>query len=252
MVNHLGTRLRVVITREEFERTTAALLGRTRTTTQIVLQQSGFEWGEIDRVLLVGGSTRMPMVAGMIEELSGRPPDLSLSADEAVAHGAAIYADLVARERGLIGGTSNFTVTDVNSHSLGVAGIDRRTGRPVNRVMIPKNTPLPHAASGRFKTAKAGQRSVRIRVLEGESEQPDACTEVGTCVIRDLPADLPSGSPVEVRYAYDASGRLRVTARLSGHDAAVTTEFIRDGSLSEGDLLLWGERLAEEASRLEW
>ena len=77
-----------------------------------------------------------------------------------------------------------------------------------------------------------------------KAEQPNACTEVGICVIRDLPPGLPAGSPVEVRYAYDAGGRLLVTARLSGHDAAVTTEFIRDGSLSAGDLLLWGERLA--------
>ena len=96
----------------------------------------------------------MPMVAGMIEELSGRPPDLSLSADEAVAHGAAIYADLLARERGLIGGAASFSVTDVNSHSLGVAGVDRRT-RPGGQ---PGADPEEHpSAARRLWTVQDGQ-----------------------------------------------------------------------------------------------
>jgi molecular chaperone DnaK len=81
---------------------------------------------------------------------------------------------------------------------------------------------------------------------------PDACTEVGVCVIRDLPPNLPAGWPVEVRYAYQENGRLQVAARLVGHGAQVTTEFVRDNSLDDDDLMLWAECLAGEAKRQEW
>lgn len=86
-------------------------------------------------------------------------------------------------------------------------------------------------------------------MLEGESEMPDACIEVGTCVIRDLPPNLPAGWPVEVRYSYQENGRLKVSAKLVGHGAKVTAEFVRDNSLSADDLLLWGQVLADEAER---
>jgi molecular chaperone DnaK len=241
---------RVEVTRDEFERATAGLLGRTRATTQIVLREAGLDWSGIDRVLLVGGATRMPMVARMLRELSGRAPVQCLAPDEAVAHGAALYADLLASAAA--GAPPAFELTDVSSHSLGVAGVDPRGGRPRNRVLIPKNTPLPREAIGRFKTARAGQRSVRIRVLEGEAADPDACTEVGRCVIRDLPPGLPAGWPVEIRYAYAADGRLRVAARLLGADARVEAEFVRDNALPEGDLLLWGRRLDDAARRMDW
>lgn len=251
-VNCQGTRLKVDVTREEFEEATAPLLLRTRTTTEIVVLQAGLAWPEIDKVLLVGGSTRMPMVVRMLEELAGRPADRSVSADEAVAQGAALFADMLLQKQGQGGGHTEFSLTNINSHSLGLVGVDAITGRRVNRIIIPKNTPLPHAATRRFKTFKANQANVRICVLEGESEIPEACTEVGVCVIRDLPPNLPAGWPVEVRYAYRENGRLQVAARLVGHEAKVTTQFVRDNSLSDDDLMLWAECLASEAQRTEW
>src|SRR5262249_50114492 len=87
-VNHLGTRAKVEVTRQQFDEATAHLLGRTRTTTEIVVRQAAMTWANIDKVLLVGGSTRMPMVVRMLEELTGKPPERSVSPDEAVAHGA--------------------------------------------------------------------------------------------------------------------------------------------------------------------
>jgi len=99
-VNHLGSRLKVEITREEFEEATAALLERTRLTAELVARQAGLSWEQIDRVLLVGGSTRMPMVPRMLEQVTGKKPDGSLSVDEAVAHGAALYAQTLAPSQG--------------------------------------------------------------------------------------------------------------------------------------------------------
>jgi molecular chaperone DnaK len=120
----------------------------------------------------------------------------------------------------------------------------------VNSILIRKNSPLPALVKKRCKTAKQGQRSIVVRVVEGESEQPDACSQVGQFVLRDLPIDLPAGWPVELSYRYAENGCLRVTARLAGHGVQATTEFIRDNSLSDDDLLLWGQRLKAEEGRL--
>lgn len=250
VVNHVGTRFKTTVTREEFEEATRPLLERTRATAEIVIMQAGLAWADIDRVLLVGGSTRMPMVARMLEQLTGKRPDASVSADEAVAHGAALYADLLVQKRGLGPGHNRFSVTNVNSHSLGVAAVDAATGRRVNKIIIPKNTPLPASVGKRFMTSKAGQRSVAVQVLEGESELPEACTQVGRCVVRGLPPRLPARWPVAVRYEYEENGRLKVSARLQGHDAHAVTEFVRDNTLSDDDLLRWGERLKAEEGQL--
>lgn len=249
-VNHQGRRLKVEVGRREFEEAAAPLVARTATTAEIVVMQAGLTWQDIDRVLVVGGATRMPMILQMLAELAGKAVDHSVSADEAVAHGAALYADLLLQKRGTSGHTK-FAVTNINSHSLGLIGVDPDTGSRTNRTIIPKNTPLPHTASRRFKTHHANQPNVKVAVVEGEGETPDACIEVGTCVIRDLPPNLPAGWPVDVRYTYQENGRLTVSAKLVGHEAKVTTDFLRDNSLSDDDLMLWGECLAAEARRTQ-
>src|SRR5205823_10392221 len=134
-----------------------ALLERTRTTTEVVVRQAGLRWSDIDRVLLVGGATRMPMVPRMLAELSGKPPDHSVAVDEAVAHGAALYANLLMQKQNPKAGGLSFSVTDVNSHSLGMVGVDQSTGRRRNQILIPKNTALPHAVTRVFKTQKRSQ-----------------------------------------------------------------------------------------------
>jgi molecular chaperone DnaK len=240
-VSHKGTRMKLEVTREQFEEVTAALLGRTRTTTQIVLRQAGLTWKDIDKVLLVGGAARMPMVVRMLEELAGKPPDRSVSPDEAVAHGAALFAERILHERGAASGPPRFEVTDVNSHSLGIVGVDSQTRSRRNVVLIPKNTPLPHAVTRVFKTHKTDQANVAIRVMEGESERPEECTPVGVCTITDLPPNLPQGWPVLVRYSYQRNGRLQVTAQLRDHKVGVIATFQRENCLGEEDLRLWSD-----------
>ncbi len=246
-INHLGERLRVEVTREELEAATADLLERTRISVEIVLRQAGLGWPAIDRVLLVGGSTRMPMVVRMLEELSGRAPDRSVSPDQAVAQGAALYAETLApRPRADGAPPPSFAVEDVASHGIGILGTDPVTGRKVNKVIIPKNAPLPRTVTRSFRTLKPGQHTVLIRVLEGESERPDACTAVGTCEIRDLPPDLPAGWPVRVRYSYEANGRLHVSARIKGHEAGVAADFTSENSMPDEDLRLWMHFVEQE------
>ncbi len=250
-VNHFGKRTKFEVTREEFERATAALVNLTRTTSEIVLRQAGLTWDDIDRLLLVGGSTRMPMIVRMLEQLSGKPVDQSLAPDEAVAHGAALYADLLLKQRDTTGlSQAKFTLTNINSHSLGIVGIDERTKKKINHILIPKNTPLPCAVEQMFKTAKPNQQSVKVEVLEGENSRPEYCTLVGVSVVRNLPKDLAAGWPVNVGYRYEENGRLQVTAKVKGREAPVTATFVRDHNLPEDDLLAWSEYVAHESRLL--
>lgn len=252
--SHHGRRMRQEITREAFENLTIDLLGRTQTTTSLVLRQAGLQWSMIDRVLLIGGSSRMPMVVEMLHNLSGKEPDRSQSPDEAVAHGAALYAAMLMHASGG-GRLSDLKLINVNSHSLGVVGVEPKTGRRLNVTLIPKNTPLPASKSKRFQTARAGQTSVQVAVVEGESPRPEHCIPLGKCVIRDLPADLPRGTRIDVRYEYAANGRLSVSAAIpvTGQSADVAIDRGTDDEFD--DLERWRRRLcpglADDADEAE-
>jgi len=237
-----GNAVRAEVTREMFEDMTRDLLDRTAFTTRQTLQASGLEWSDIDHVLMVGGSTRMPMVAQMLNELSGKEPNRSVSADEAVAHGAALHAGiLLARGQGK---KPDFTIKNVNSHSLGVVAVDVATKRRRNAIVIPRNTPLPITARRIFKTEKANQRSILVQIVEGESSSPDDCVQLGRCSVRDLPKDLPAQTPIEVRFRYEENGRLRVTVMVQGADKKLHHELTRENSLSQDQLDSWRQYIS--------
>ncbi len=232
-----GRTSRVEVTRRQFEEATRDLVDRTRFTTMQTLQAAGFEWGQIDRILLVGGSTRMPMVRAMLEEISGLRPDASVAADEAVAQGAALRAaQLLARARGE---PATFRVKNVNSHSLGVVGTDPATGRARNGILIPRNTSLPVTAKRTFKTQKVGQKSILVQVVEGESPSPESCTPIGRCSVGRLPPNLPVGTPIDVIFRYHSNGRLKVRVTVPETNAQVDTVFTRENSLSKEHLDGW-------------
>jgi molecular chaperone DnaK len=180
----------------------------------------------------------MPAVARMLERLSGQKPETSLAADEAVAQGAALHAGLVL-EKLVSGRQPRIRVRNVNSHSLGVVATDRRTSRKQTAVLIPRNTPLPAKAKRVFKTLRTGQRSIVATITEGESSDPAECVEIGRCRVADLPADLPAGTPIEVRFQYEENGRLAVTVDVTGLDRNVTQEMVRPNNLSAEDLEAW-------------
>jgi molecular chaperone DnaK len=166
-----GKVLRVGITRELFRDVTQDLLDRTAFTTRQTLNAAGLEWGDIDRVLLVGGSTRMPSVVDMLTSMSGKKPDRTVSPDEAVAHGAALHAGmLLARHAGR---PPAFSIRNVNSHSLGVVGLESHSRQSRNAILIPRNTPLPVTAKRIFRTQRANQRSLLVQIVEGESQSPE-------------------------------------------------------------------------------
>jgi molecular chaperone DnaK len=235
--DYRGHALRIEISRQQFEDLTRDLLDRTAFTTRQTLQAAGLDWADIDRVLLVGGSSRMPAVVEMLRNLSGQEPDCSVSPDEAVAHGAALHAgQILAQHRGE---PPPFQIRNVNSHSLGVVATDAKTKRERNAILIPRNTPLPVSARRIFKTQKFGQRSILVRIVEGESLSPADCSQLGKCSIRHLPPDLPMQTPIEVRFRYEENGRLAVTVQVAGTNKLLQHEITRENALTQEQLDSW-------------
>ena len=242
---HEGKVVSLQFTREQFEELTADLLQRTSDTAQLVLEQAGVRADQLDALVLVGGSTLMPKVPQMLKKLTGKEPFQGLSPHTAVAQGAAIHAaileakyrgessELAERVRKLL---RNVKQEDVNSHGLGIAARHPKTGKIVNHVMIPRNSKLPTEVTRTFATSEPGQTRVNIKVIEGDAPDPDACSLLGNCRITGLPKDLPKGSPIEVIYSFDASGRVHVRARdkTGGKEAQISIE--RKGGLSDQQL----------------
>jgi molecular chaperone DnaK len=205
----------------------------------MVLQEAKLTWKDMNKVLLVGGMTRMPMVREMISQLSSVPVVDDLNPDEAVAVGAAIQAILsllreeeisgvrtlpedtrkqfASREGGLI------QVTNITSHTLGVVLWDEGHLEEYVYPMIRKMTPMPAMAKNSFGTASANMPRAVVRIVEGESTLPGECTPLGLCDV-ELPAFLPKGSPVELTYEYNANQVLEVSVNASGNQAKVTIE----------------------------
>jgi molecular chaperone DnaK len=123
-------------------------------------------------------------------------------------------------------------MTNVNSHGLGVIVRSSREGRTVNSVIIPKNTPLPTARVKLFGTEAANQRQVRLRITEGDTRDPRGCTQIGECLIKLLPKGLPKGTPVEVTFNYDTSGRIHVRAVELTSGASTEVSLQRDSGYS--------------------
>ena len=255
-VYHQGKTLTVSLTRNDYERMTADLLQRTKDTTELVMQQAGITAGNLDEVLLVGGSTYMPVVETMLNEVTGREPSRDLLPERAVAEGAAIHAAILeAKETGgesrmaqaVINRLRSVNTIDVNSHSLGVKVTDPNDrSRKINHIMIPRNTPVPKNVSQRFVTNSQNQQRIHVEILEGEAPDPMACALIGDFRIFGLPDNLPKGSPVEVTYAYDASGRIHASAKeLTGNNQA-STEIVRDSGMDEASIDDAFKALAEQ------
>ncbi len=238
--DYRGQSTRLEITRRQFEEMTHDLLDRTAFTTRQTLQATGLAWNDIDRVLLVGGSTRMPAVCEMLSTITGRELDRSISPDEAVAHGAAIHAGLLLERHQ--GQAPRVTIKNVNSHSLGVVARDAATQRQRNAILIPRNTPLPVSAKRIFKTHKVSQKSILVQIVEGESASPDDCSQIGKCSVRQLPPNLPTQTPIEVRFRYADNGRLTVIVNCAGKE--LSHEIQRDNSLTQEQLDSWRQYIS--------
>ena len=245
---HGGKVMTVPLSRAEFETLTRDLLFRTQFLVQQLVRQAGLEWNQVDRVLLVGGSTHMPMTRQMLQELSGKPPDQSLAVSEVVARGAALHAGIRAAshhdspphlEAAAYDNLSQVVEINVNAHSLGIE-VKQQEER-INDILVPKNTQLPTAASRVYRTVAENQQKVRVKVLQGEARQTDACIMIGECWIEGLPPNLPKAAPVQVRCGVGSNGLIDVMALDMTSGRMARTTIHRSSGLSE-------EEIAREAA----
>jgi molecular chaperone DnaK len=193
--------LSVELTRAEFEKLIRPLVERTRAHCLRALSDAGVKTEELDAVILVGGSTRIPLVRRYVAEIFGREPDISQNPDEAVALGAVIQAGI------LSGSLKNVLLLDVTPLSLGI-----ETFGGLMNTIIPRNTTIPCKAGEMFTNAVANQQDMLIRVLQGERELAKDNWELGRVIVPFPPG--PKGSArVGVQFAIDANGILQVLAR---------------------------------------
>jgi molecular chaperone DnaK len=241
--SHGGKVLTVPLTRAEFETLTKDLLIRTRLTTQQVLNRAKLTWDQVDSVLLVGGSTHMPMTGQMLRDLTGKAPDSSLAVSEVVARGAALHAGIImahdtkqssSMEQDALDELGQIVEINVNAHSLGIEV--KKGSERINSILIPKNTMLPTAASRVYYTVIENQQNVRVKVLQGDAHSAEDCISIGECWIEGLPMQLPSHSPIQVRCGVASNGLIDVMALDMTSGKMARTEIHRSSGLSDVEI----------------
>jgi len=211
--------LRVEIQREDFEKEISQLIARTDMLLEVALDEAKLETSALDKVLLVGGSTRIPLVRRRLENMFGFEPDTAVNVDECVALGAALHAGLtMLREKpekvsaAIRTGLKDIKLTDVCNHSYGTicAPIDKETGKRVveNRIILRKNSPLPCEASQVFYTMTAGQAELEVTITQGEDDGPEYVNKIATHKFK-LPENRPAKCPIKVTYRYDVNQRMQ-------------------------------------------
>ena len=251
--------MKVEITREMFEQAVSPLMDRADILVEVAMEEAGVEPSEINNVLLVGGSTRIPLARQRLEKLFGFVPENSVNVDECVALGAAVHAGLtMLRERpgdvppGIVSGLKDINLTDVCNHSYGTicAPIDKETGRRVieNRIILKKNTPLPCEASQMFYTLTEDQKQLEVVITQGEDSDVTYVNKIAEYKF-ELPPGRPARCPIKVTYGYDVNQRMHCKFEdLESHKVLeVELSPGRDGKMTSNDI----EKEEEQLSAVE-
>ncbi len=235
--------LDLTLTKSKFEEITSDLVEATMGPTRRAMKDAGVKKGDVDKVILVGGSTRTPAVQEAIESEVGKDPFKGINPDEAVAMGAALQAGIISGDEGV----SDILLLDVTPLTLGI-----ETLGGVTTTMIERNTTIPTRKSETFSTAADNQPAVEIHVLQGEREFAKDNTSLGQFHLMGIPP-APRGMPqIEVTFDIDANGIVSVSAKDLGTGKEQTIEIESQTSLSEDEIkqkIEEAEKFAEEDSQ---
>ena len=222
------------LSRSEFEKITADLVERTKEPVEKALSDASMQFTDIDHVILVGGSTRMPSVQQLVKSLTGKDPHKGVNPDEVVASGAAIQAGV------LKGDVKDVLLLDVTPLTLGV-----ETKGGIMTKMIERNTTIPTKRSEVFSTAENNQTQVEIHILQGEREMASGNKSLGRFTLTDIPAAMAGTPQIEVTFDIDANGIVNVNAKDlgTGKEQAIT---ITGGTALEDDEI---ERMIKDAEQ---
>jgi len=213
-----GNRYLREITREQFEQLIQPIIDRTVAPCKQALKDAGLKPEQIDEVVLVGGSTRIPKVRALVKEMFRREPHIDLNPDEVVALGAAVQANILS---GGSEATENMLLLDVTPLSLGI----EVAGGVTDKIIL-RNSTIPASATQHYTTQIEGQANVAIHVLQGERELANDCRSLARFDLKGIPP-MPAGMPrIEVKFLIDANGILHVSAReqRSGKEAEIEVQ----------------------------
>jgi len=231
------------LSRSKFEKLVSALIERTMAPTRQAMKDAGIKKGGVDKVLLVGGSTRVPAVQQAIEKEVGKPPFKGINPDEAVAMGAALQAGIIVGDDGV----TDVLLLDVTPLTLGI-----ETLGGITTTMIERNTTIPTRRSETFSTAADNQPAVEVHVLQGEREFSKDNITLGRFHLMGIPA-APRGIPqIEVTFDIDANGIVNVSAKDLGTGTEQSIQIEGQTSLSEDEIkqkIEDAEKFAEDDKR---
>ncbi|MCA9963497.1 MAG: Hsp70 family protein [Anaerolineales bacterium] len=234
------------VSRDLFESEIEPLLAETLQSIERVLTDADVTRGEIDQVLLVGGSSRIPAVWELVREAVGVEPQMTINPEEAVALGAAVQAAIIAGE------PIDAVLVDVTPRSLGIAVAEFRHGQMVPdryKVLVRRNSTIPVTREEAFSGVVPGQKTIKIEVYQGEEAVASQNTLLGEFVIEDLGTEVPGDIPeVTVQFDLDVNGILQVTARdrFTEQEASIAVTASLD-RMDEEAVIVAKERLAETA-----